>query len=101
MPRTILARTTARKVGQHTEGKIYRTLLEPLRPKVYNLHIEDIIHHFYTIFGYFWLNLFLNFYFRKSVWLESFVGLFRQNLVQWALELGQFECWARISPELV
>jgi hypothetical protein len=29
------------------------------------------------------------------------VGLFRQNLVQWALELGQFECWARISLELV
>ena len=48
-----MARTTARKVAKHAEGKIYRTLLEPLRPKVYNLHIEDIIHHFYTMFRLF------------------------------------------------
>ena len=32
-----LARAMARKVAKHTEGKIYRNLLEPLRPKVYNL----------------------------------------------------------------
>ena len=35
---------------------------------------------FYTIFGYFWLNLSVYFYFRKSVWLESAVGLFKQKL---------------------
>ena len=34
-----LARATAGKVAKHTEGKIYRTLLEPLRPKVYNLSL--------------------------------------------------------------
>ena len=32
-----LARATAGKVAKHTEGNIYRDLLEPLRPKVYNL----------------------------------------------------------------
>ena len=32
-----LARATAGKVANHAEGKIYRSLLEPLRPKVYNL----------------------------------------------------------------
>ena len=32
-----LARATAGKVAKHAEGKIYRNLLEPLRPKVYNL----------------------------------------------------------------
>jgi hypothetical protein len=57
----------------------------------------------YTIFGYFWLNIFVYFYFRKSVWLESLVGLLRQTCVtcrvlrhaRWAFvmlcKMGQFE----------
>ena len=32
-----LARAAAGKVAKHAEGKICRNLLEPLRPKVYNL----------------------------------------------------------------
>ena len=87
---------------QHPTGKI--ALLSGCcnaRDWVFVMSMAPDCANLYTIFGYFWLNLFVYFYFRKSVWLESFVGLFRQNLVQWALELGQFECWARISLELV
>jgi hypothetical protein len=87
---------------QHPTGKI--ALLSGCcnaRDWVFVMSMAPDCATFDTIFGYFWLNLFVYFYFRKSVWLESLVGLFRQNLVQWALELGQFECWARILLELV
>ena len=76
---------------QHPTGKI--ALLSGCcnaRDWVFVMSMAPDCATFDTIFGYFWLNLFVYFYFRKSVWLESLVGLFKQKCVHWALELGPF-----------